>query len=122
MDLTFDSQGVGDWFAGLAGDGVVRLTGVRSAVTVNSLVDDVLRRFDSSHCAVKLPGEVGGWDGHRRAGEGHFGVQLYLRFTRHRCWFRTIWAQNGNEKSGSVSGFNHKGFDSSESVYLSGLD
>ena len=113
MVLTFDGQVVGVR-RGLAGHGVVCLARVRAGVFVNGLLNGVLRCFDLGHCAVKLPGEAGGWDGRCSATERHVVVDLYSLFPRHLGRFWTNWTQSGI-KERSLCGFDDKGFNSSES-------
>lgn len=51
MDLTFDGQGVGA-HGGLASNSVMRLTCIRSRVSVARHIDNILGRFDRDHCAI----------------------------------------------------------------------
>lgn len=89
MDLTFDGQGVGVR-GGLVSDIVVRLARVCSAVFVTSHVNLVRGRFDSGHCAVKLPGEVGGGYRGSRTNKLHYVIHLYSLWTLHLHSFRTV--------------------------------
>ena len=92
MVLTFDGHSEGPTH-GLAGDGVLRLTRVRSSVLVTGLLNDILGRCDSSRCAVELPGEGGGWDGFRGALDLDGVFHLDFRLTFHEDGGRTVWRQ-----------------------------
>lgn len=90
--LTFDGQAVCDP-ARLAGDGVVRLAGVRPRVFVDRFLNDVRGCRDGGRGSVEPPGEVGGW--HRGGGacERHFVVDLDGFLAAHLRFFRTIWGE-----------------------------